>query len=426
MKTRFTMTALGLAVGISGMLWQSDAQSATLQDYKAYLLGSGYVVSGSQQCASICASDRQCKSYTVAPAGTYAAQPTCWRLSVVPSEPILIQTGTRQVKRTDVLETAHEPILTHSQPSGTGYHPAPDTAVDYYQNSVATTHTHGDGHKSESIVPATHNDGQAIASIAGAQDRLASGSASRGSITTGLTIQPSVQTSTTSFSAQAPGAVAQAPVIQQAPVQQPVYGYNYGQNVYGYAAGAQAAAYGYAAQQPAYGIPTPPSVVQPSYGYATPQVQQGYGYQVQQPQTYGYATPQVQQQGYGYQAQQSAYGYAAAQPTYSNVTPGYAVPTQLPTVRSNNTTAGASFEPGFDRPGYDLRPAFASVSAEQCVSACYADQQFRAFSFNDKIIPGPSGMCTLKAQAGPARPDNCCTSGVRAINTIPTARSFLQ
>ena len=415
MKTPVSLTALGLAVGISGMLWQSEAHSATLQDYKAYLLGSGYIVSGSQQCAQLCASDRQCRSYTVAPAGTYAAQPTCWRLSIIPSEPIVIQTGTRQVKRTDVVETAHEPILTHSQPSGTGYHPAPDTAVDYYENSVATTHTHGDGHKTESIVPATHNEGKAVASVAGARERLATGSAAQGAINTGLTIEPSVQTSTRTFTAQAPGVIAQAPAAQQ----QPAYGY--AQGYYGYAA-PQAAGYGYAASQPTYAIPTPPSVVQPqAYGYATPQVA-GYGYQASaQPQAYGYARAVQPTAGYGYATSQQ--GYAVQAPA---INPGYAVPTQLPAVRANNTTAGASFEPGYDRPGYDLRPAFATVSVEQCVSACYADQQCRAFSFNDKVIPGPSGMCTLKAQVGPAQPNNCCTSGVRATGTLPSARSFLQ
>ncbi len=413
MNSRFSALALGAVVGITGALWQTDAQSATLQDYKAYLLGSGYVVSGSQQCAALCSSDRQCRSYTVAPAGTYAAQPTCWRLSVVPSEPIVIQTGVRQVKRTDVIESAHEPILTHSQPSGTGYHPAPDTAVDYYENSVATTHTRGDGHKTESIVPATHNDGNAVASIAGAKDRLASGAAASGTITTGIAIQPGVQTSTTAFTAQAPGVIAQAPAIQRPAYNpQPVYGQ---QPVYGYSQ----QAYGYATPQTAYGVLTPPSVVQPQgYGYATPQVQQPYGYQPQQPQGY------VQQPAYGYATAQPSYGYQPQQP--QPITPGYVVPSQLPPVSSNNTTAGASFEPGYDRQGYDLRPAFAAVSVEQCVSACYADQQCRAFSFNDKVIPGPSGMCTLKAQVGPARPDNCCTSGVRATGTLPSARTFLQ
>ena len=423
MNSRFTTLVVGAAIGVSGALWQSDAHSATLQDYKSYLISSGYIVSGSQQCAALCASDRQCRSYTVAPAGTYAAQPTCWRLSVVPSEPILIQTGVRQVKRTDVIESAHEPILTHSQPSGTGYHPAPDNAVDYYENSVATTYTHADGHKTESIVPATHNEGKAVASIAEARERLASGNAATGSIATGTAIQPSVQTSTTAFTAQAPGVIAQAPAVQQ-----PAYAYNPNPYGYGYPQPAQPSGYGYASQQPTYGLPNPPSVVQPQgYGYAAqPAAQPTYGYPAAQPQAvYGYGVQApVQQPAYGYaQPQpQPSYGYVQ-QPT---VTPGYAVPTQLPPVPANNTTVGASFEPGYDRPGYDLRPAFASVSAEQCVSACYADSQCRAFSFNDKAIPGPSGMCTLKSQAGPAQPNDCCTSGVRATGTLPTARTFLQ
>jgi hypothetical protein len=72
------------------------------------------------------------------------------------------------------------------------------------------------------------------------------------------------------------------------------------------------------------------------------------------------------------------------------------------------------WEPNTDRPGSDYRNFdLRSPQPEQCRDACWSDVQCRAFTYVRPGVQGPHARCWLKNVVPPARPADCCLSGVK-------------
>ena len=72
----------------------------------------------------------------------------------------------------------------------------------------------------------------------------------------------------------------------------------------------------------------------------------------------------------------------------------------------------ATLEPGFDRPGYDLRVIDGLAAPEQCRQACLDDNLCHAFTWVQAGVQGDQTRCWIKSDVPPQREDACCTSGV--------------
>ena len=72
------------------------------------------------------------------------------------------------------------------------------------------------------------------------------------------------------------------------------------------------------------------------------------------------------------------------------------------------------WEPNTDRPGADYRTLeLREPRPEACRDACWGEAQCRAFTY---VRPGAQGLharCDLKNAVPPARPADCCLSGVK-------------
>ena len=72
----------------------------------------------------------------------------------------------------------------------------------------------------------------------------------------------------------------------------------------------------------------------------------------------------------------------------------------------------ATLEPGYDRPGYDLRVIDGLAAPEQCRQACLDDNLCHAFTWVQAGVQGDQTRCWIKTDVPPQREDACCTSGV--------------
>jgi len=72
------------------------------------------------------------------------------------------------------------------------------------------------------------------------------------------------------------------------------------------------------------------------------------------------------------------------------------------------------WEPNIDRPGADYRTfELRAPAPEQCRDACWNETQCRAFTYVRPGVQGPHARCGLKSAVPPARPADCCLSGVK-------------
>ena len=72
------------------------------------------------------------------------------------------------------------------------------------------------------------------------------------------------------------------------------------------------------------------------------------------------------------------------------------------------------WEPNTDRPGSDYRSfELRSPVPEQCRDACWNEAQCRAFTYVRPGAQAPLARCVLKNAVPPARPADCCLSGVK-------------
>jgi hypothetical protein len=75
---------------------------------------------------------------------------------------------------------------------------------------------------------------------------------------------------------------------------------------------------------------------------------------------------------------------------------------------------GRQWEPHTDRPGSNYRDFdLPNPRPETCRDACWAEPQCRAFTYVRPGVQGPRARCWLKNVAPPARPNDCCLSGVK-------------
>jgi 1-phosphatidylinositol phosphodiesterase len=76
--------------------------------------------------------------------------------------------------------------------------------------------------------------------------------------------------------------------------------------------------------------------------------------------------------------------------------------------------ATRQWEPQTDRPGSDYRSFDLRESRpELCRDACWSERQCRAFTYVRPGVQGLHARCGLKNAVPPARPNDCCLSGVR-------------
>ena len=76
--------------------------------------------------------------------------------------------------------------------------------------------------------------------------------------------------------------------------------------------------------------------------------------------------------------------------------------------------ASRQWEPQTDRPGSDYRSFDLRESRpELCRDACLSERQCRAFTYVRPGVQGPHARCGLKNAVPPARPNDCCLSGVK-------------
>jgi PAN domain len=76
--------------------------------------------------------------------------------------------------------------------------------------------------------------------------------------------------------------------------------------------------------------------------------------------------------------------------------------------------AGRQWEPRTDRPGEDYRSFdLPAPRPELCRDACWNEPRCRAFTYVRPGVQGPSARCWLKHTVAPARPNDCCLSGVK-------------
>jgi len=72
------------------------------------------------------------------------------------------------------------------------------------------------------------------------------------------------------------------------------------------------------------------------------------------------------------------------------------------------------WEPNTDRPGSAYRSFdLPAPRPETCRDACWAEPQCRAFTYVRPGVQGPHARCWLKNVVPPARPNDCCLSGVK-------------
>ena len=72
------------------------------------------------------------------------------------------------------------------------------------------------------------------------------------------------------------------------------------------------------------------------------------------------------------------------------------------------------WEPHTDRPGSDYRSFdLGAPRPELCRDACWGEPQCRAFTYARPGVQGPHALCYLKNAVPPARPADCCLSGVK-------------
>ena len=84
------------------------------------------------------------------------------------------------------------------------------------------------------------------------------------------------------------------------------------------------------------------------------------------------------------------------------------------TVPAGPSPGGGQWEPNTDRPGADIRSFPMEVARpEVCRDACWAEPQCRAFTYARPGALGPHALCYLKNAVPPARPADCCLSGVK-------------
>jgi hypothetical protein len=77
-------------------------------------------------------------------------------------------------------------------------------------------------------------------------------------------------------------------------------------------------------------------------------------------------------------------------------------------------SAAGQWEPNTDRPGSDYRRfELNPPRPEACRDACWGDPQCRAFTYARPGALGPRALCDLKNAVPPARPADCCLSGVK-------------
>jgi 1-phosphatidylinositol phosphodiesterase len=76
--------------------------------------------------------------------------------------------------------------------------------------------------------------------------------------------------------------------------------------------------------------------------------------------------------------------------------------------------AAGQWEPQTDRPGSDYRSFdLRAPRPETCRDTCWSDPQCRAFTYVRPGVQGPNARCALKNVVPPARPADCCLSGVK-------------
>ncbi len=76
--------------------------------------------------------------------------------------------------------------------------------------------------------------------------------------------------------------------------------------------------------------------------------------------------------------------------------------------------APASAQVGFDRPGGDYTNfVVRSGDPAVCAARCERDPRCRTWSFSYPTGGVPNGICWLKSQVTPWRPNPCCVSGVK-------------
>jgi len=72
------------------------------------------------------------------------------------------------------------------------------------------------------------------------------------------------------------------------------------------------------------------------------------------------------------------------------------------------------WEPNTDRPGSDYRSFdLREPRPELCRDACWGEAQCRAFTYVRPGVQGPHARCWLKNVVPPARPNDCCLSGMK-------------
>jgi hypothetical protein len=72
------------------------------------------------------------------------------------------------------------------------------------------------------------------------------------------------------------------------------------------------------------------------------------------------------------------------------------------------------WEPNTDRPGGDYRSFdLPEPRPDLCREACWRDGQCRAFTYVRPGVQAQRSRCALKSVVPPARPSDCCLSGVK-------------
>jgi hypothetical protein len=78
------------------------------------------------------------------------------------------------------------------------------------------------------------------------------------------------------------------------------------------------------------------------------------------------------------------------------------------------SSAARQWEPQTDRPGSNFRDMeLRAPQPELCRDACRNERQCRAFTYVRPGVQGPNARCYLKDAVPPARPADCCLSGVK-------------
>ena len=82
-------------------------------------------------------------------------------------------------------------------------------------------------------------------------------------------------------------------------------------------------------------------------------------------------------------------------------------------------------ESKIDRPGSDYRDFdLNEARPELCQKACLNDAACRAFTYVSPGVQGPKPRCWLKNAVPPATFSECCTSGIKAANPPPPAKTL--